>query len=114
MYNGAVDAPGLDNPVAVCESWLQWEREEGTPQSWFAAEKAVQTKYAALTAMYQPAAQTAGDASDNGSAAGGKKRKASGSGGEQQEKRARKEKNAANGSGDPLFALLERGAAEVR
>lgn len=113
LYKGALDAPGLDNPVAVCESWLQWEREEGTPQSWFAAEKAVQTKYAALTAMYQPAAQTAGDASDNGSAAGGKKRKASGSGGEQQEKRARKEKNAANGSGDPLFALLERGAAEV-
>ena len=113
LYRGALDAAGLDNPVAVCESWLQWEREEGTPQSWFAAEKAVQTKYAALTAMYQPAAQTAGDASDNGSAAGGKKRKASGSGGEQQEKRARKEKNAANGSGDPLFALLERGAAKV-
>lgn len=30
LYKRALEAEGLDNPVAICESWLQWEREEAT------------------------------------------------------------------------------------
>ena len=93
LYKRALEAGGLDNPVAICESWLQWEREEGSLASLHYAEQVVQAKYAALTASYgaqQPAAAAA-DA-----AGGGKKRKASATatdGQQQQEKRARKEKD---------------------
>ena len=100
MYKRAIEAVGLDNPVAICESWLQWEREEGgSLASLHHAEQVVQTKYAALRASYvvqeQPAAV----------AGGGKKRKASDIDGDrsaptdqkqqQHDKRARKEKDQA-------------------
>lgn len=104
LYKRAMEAVGLDNPVAICESWLQWEREEGgSLASLHHAEQLVQAKYAALRASYggqeQPAAV----------AGGGKKRKASDidhdrsaptvqqqqGQQEQQDKRPRKEKDQA-------------------
>ena len=107
LYKRGMEAVGLDNPVAICESWLQWEREEGgSLVSLHHAEQLVQTKYAALRASYgmqeQPTAV----------AGGSKKRKASDidhdrsaptlqqqqqQQQQQQEKRPRKQKDQAGG-----------------
>lgn len=98
LYKRAMDAAGLDNPVAICESWLQWEREEGgSLVALYHAEKLVQTKYEALRASYGVQEQPAAAAAATTSASGGKKRKASDIAPQpQQDKRPRKEKDQAD------------------
>lgn len=96
LYKRAMEAVGLDNPVAICESWLQWEREEGSSlMSLHCAEQLVQAKYAALRASYGAQKQPAAAAAAAGD--GGKKRKATDIGCDrsepQQDKRPRKDRD---------------------
>jgi hypothetical protein len=99
LYKRAMEAVGLDNPVAICESWLQWEREQGRSLvALHHAEKLVQTKYEALRASYGVQEQPA--AAATAAASGSKKRKASDIAQQQQQqqqqdKRPRKEKDQA-------------------
>ena len=101
LYKRALEAAGLDNPVAICESWLQWEREEGNLGCVHQAEKLVEAKYTALRAAYGTAQPAAAAAAAAEPAAAGKKRKADDAAGGQKEKRSRKETDPSVPKMDP-------------